>query len=74
MAAHYDIAILLAPPRRPRDKKIEAAVLIIERWLLGRSAAVASRALFVVSISPSGLIGAAAVPPLRTWFSDRALS
>jgi transposase len=34
MAAHYDTAIL---PRRPRDKaKVEAAVLIIERWLLGR--------------------------------------
>lgn len=37
MAAHYDIAILPARPRRPRDKaKVEAGVLIIERWLLGR--------------------------------------
>ncbi len=37
MAAHYDTAILPARPRRPRDKaKVEAAVLIIERWLLGR--------------------------------------
>jgi transposase len=37
MAAHYDTAILLARPRRPRDKaKVEAAVLIVERWLLGR--------------------------------------
>ena len=37
MAAHYDAAILPARPRRPRDKaKVEAAVLIIERWLLGR--------------------------------------
>src|SRR6476659_2968379 len=37
MAAHYDIAILPARPRRPRDKaKVEVAVLIIERWLLGR--------------------------------------
>jgi len=35
MAAHYDTAILPARPRRPRDKaKVEAAVLIIERWLL----------------------------------------
>jgi hypothetical protein len=34
MAAHYDTAIL---PARPRDKaKVEVAVLIIERWLLGR--------------------------------------
>src|SRR5580704_9934405 len=37
MAAHYDTAILPARPRRPRDKaKMEVAVLIIERWLLGR--------------------------------------
>jgi transposase len=37
MAAHYDTAVLPARPHRPRDKaKVEAAVLIIERWLLGR--------------------------------------
>ena len=37
MAAHYGTAILPARPRRPRDKaKVEAAVLIVERWLLGR--------------------------------------
>jgi transposase len=37
MAVHYDTAILPARPRRPRDKaKVEAAVLIVERWLLGR--------------------------------------
>jgi transposase len=37
MAAHYGTTILPARPRRPRDKaKVEQAVLIIERWLLGR--------------------------------------
>jgi transposase len=37
MAAHYGMAILPARPRKPRDKaKVEAAVLIVERWLLGR--------------------------------------
>jgi len=37
MAAHYGTAILPARPRRPRDKaKVEQAVLVIERWLLGR--------------------------------------
>ncbi len=37
MAAHYDTAILPTRPRKPRDKaKVEAAVLIIERWVLGR--------------------------------------
>jgi transposase len=37
MAAHYGIAILPTRPRRPRDKaKVEAAVLIVERWILAR--------------------------------------
>src|ERR1700741_2103769 len=37
MAAHYATAILPGRPRRPRDKaKVEQAVLIVERWLLGR--------------------------------------
>jgi hypothetical protein len=37
MAAHYDTAILPTRPRKPRDKaKVEAAVLIMERWILGR--------------------------------------
>jgi transposase len=37
MAAHYDTAILPARPRRPRDKaEVEQAVLMVERWLLGR--------------------------------------
>jgi len=37
MAAHYDTAILPARPRKPRDKaKVEACVLIVKRWLLGR--------------------------------------
>src|SRR6202020_2741540 len=37
MAAHFGTAILPARPRRPRDKaKVEQALLIVERWLLGR--------------------------------------
>jgi len=36
MATHYDTAILPARPHRPRDKAKVEAVLIIERWLLGR--------------------------------------
>src|SRR5215207_3605994 len=37
MAVHYDTAILPTRPRKPRDKaKVEAAVLIMERWILGR--------------------------------------
>jgi transposase len=37
MLAHYDTAALPARPRKPRDKaKVEAAVGIVERYLLGR--------------------------------------
>ncbi len=37
MATHYGTAILPTRPRRPRDKaKVEAAVLIVERWILAR--------------------------------------
>ena len=36
MAAHYGTAVLPARPRNPSDKaKVEAGVLIVERWLLG---------------------------------------
>ena len=37
MAAHYGTAVLPTRPHRPRDKaKVEAAVLVIERWILAR--------------------------------------
>ena len=37
MAAHYGTAVLPTRPRRPRDKaKVEACVLIVEHWLIGR--------------------------------------
>ena len=36
-AAHYGTAILPARPRKPRDKaKVEAGVLVAERWILAR--------------------------------------
>jgi transposase len=36
MAAHYGTAVLPTRPRKPRDKaKVEGAVLIVERWLIG---------------------------------------
>jgi transposase len=37
MADHYGAGVLPAWPRKPRDKaKVEACVLIVERYLLGR--------------------------------------
>jgi transposase len=36
-AAHYGVTILPARPGRPRDKpKVEAAVLLVQRWILAR--------------------------------------
>jgi len=36
-ATHYGVAVLPARPGRPRDKpKVEAAVLLVERWILAR--------------------------------------
>jgi transposase len=35
LARHYEVVVIPARPRRPRDKaKVEAAVLIAERWIL----------------------------------------
>jgi transposase len=37
MASHYGVAIIPARPRRPRDKaKVEAGVLLAQRWILAR--------------------------------------
>jgi transposase len=37
MAAHYGTAILPARPYKPRDKaKVEAAVLLVQRWIAAR--------------------------------------
>ncbi len=37
LAAHYGTTIVPARPRKPRDKaKVEAAVLIVQRWILAR--------------------------------------
>jgi transposase len=37
MAAHYGVAVLPARAGRPRDKaKVEAGVLLVERWILAR--------------------------------------
>lgn len=37
LASHYGTAILPARPRRPKDKaKVEAGVLLVERWVLAR--------------------------------------
>jgi transposase len=37
LAEHYGIAVIPARPRHPKDKaKVEAGVLLVERWILAR--------------------------------------
>jgi len=37
LAVHYGFAVIPARPRKPRDKaKVEAGVLVVERWVLAR--------------------------------------
>ena len=37
LAAHYDTAVVPARPRKPKDKaKVEAAVLLAERWIVAQ--------------------------------------
>jgi transposase len=44
MAHHYGVAVVPARPRKPRDKaKVEAGVLLVERWIL---AALCKRSFF----------------------------
>ena len=36
-AAHFNIAVLAARPRKPRDKaKVESGVQLVQRWILAR--------------------------------------
>ena len=63
MAAHYGCAVIPARPRKPRDKaKVEAGVLLAERWIL---AALRNRTFF-------GLAEAnAAIAERLTWLNAR---
>lgn len=46
MAQHYGVAVVPARPRKPRDKaKVEAGVLLVERWIL---AALRKRTFFTL--------------------------
>lgn len=55
MAQHYGVAVVPARPRKPRDKaKVEAGVLVVERWIL---AALRKRTLFSLGEVNEGITG-----------------
>ncbi|MCB8878559.1 IS21 family transposase, partial [Acidisoma silvae] len=63
MAAYYGTALLPARPRRPRDKaKVEAAVRIVERWLLGK---LRRRRFYSLAEVNAG------IAELLTWLNDQ---
>ena len=63
MCAYYSVALLPARPAKPRDKpKVEAAVLLVERWVLAR---LRKRTFF--SIAELN----AAIAPLMTDLNNR---
>lgn len=63
LAAHYGCAVLPARPRKPRDKaKVEAGVLLVERWILAR---LRQRTFFsLVELN-------VAIRALLEWLNDR---
>lgn len=65
-AAHYGTAILPARVRRPRDKaKVEAGVLVVERWILARLRHQRFASLAALNAAISGLLAALNTRPMR---------
>ena len=64
-ARHYDTVIIPARPRAPRDKaKVEAAVLVAERWILARLRHEVFHTLGALN---------ARIRELLTWLNDRPM-
>ena len=71
MAAHYGTAILPARPRKPRDKaKVEAAVQIVERWLLASSPPT-FHCLAELNVAISELVTSSTTAPVRALGASR---
>jgi transposase len=63
MAEHYGLAIIPTRARKPRDKaKVEAGVLLAERWILAR---LRNRRFY--SLAEAN----AAIRELVVWLNDR---
>ena len=70
-AAHYGTAIRPARVRRPRDKaKVEAGVLVVERWILARLRHQRFASLAALNAAISGLLAALNTRPMRRLTAD----
>jgi transposase len=66
LAAHYGTAILPTRVRRPRDKaKVEAGVLVVERWILARLRHQQFGSLAALNAAISGLLADLNTRPMR---------
>jgi transposase len=66
LAAHYGTAILPARVRRPRDKaKVEAGVLVVERWILARLRHQRFASLAALNAAISALLTDLNIRPMR---------
>src|SRR6266849_2970761 len=65
LAEHYGCAILPARPRKPQDKaKVEAGVLLVERWILARLRHWRFHSLAELNTAMRQLLGRPALRPL----------
>jgi transposase len=63
MATHYGVAVIPARPRKPRDKaKVEAGVLLAERWIMARLRNRHFRSIAEANAEIAGLVA---------WVNDR---
>jgi transposase len=65
-AAHYGVTILPARPAHPRDKpKVEAAVLLVERWILAHLRSRRFFSLTALNSAIAGLLGSLNERPFK---------
>ncbi len=73
MAAHYGMAVIPARVRKPRDKaKVEAGVLLVERWILAALRKRASSALPILNQAIAELLERLNHRPFRKLEGSRA--